>query len=188
MQLTRQPAVGIGKGLKLPVMPQKCRIYFFADDLLLLGKASIKHAKVMRNILEKFCGLTSQKVNLAKLKVWYSSNVSQTLIQTITQQFGVPSTPNLRMYLGVPIQHGRVTSKNFQYLKEKVRKKLEVWKSKLLSIFTRLLLIQFVCSMIRTYAMNTRKLLGKTMMALERMNRNFFWDDTKDYKSTHIVS
>lgn len=91
------------------------------------------------------------------------------------------------MYLRVLIHHGRVTSKQFQYLEENVQRKLRIWQSKLLSKSARLLLIQSVCSAIHAYVMNVSKLPGKTVVALKNINWNFFWGDIESHKSTHVI-
>lgn len=92
------------------------------------------------------------------------------------------------MYLGFPLISGRMSSQQFYYLEEKVRRKLGIWQSKLLSRAAKLLLIQSVCSTIPTYAMQVCKLPARTLAALEKIHRNFFWGDTEELKSTHVVS
>lgn len=47
---------------------------FFADDLLLFGRASFSQARVMDRILAKFCNISGQAVSRAKSRIWFSPN------------------------------------------------------------------------------------------------------------------
>lgn len=122
-----------------------------------------------------------------KSRVWYTPNTPLHLIQSITSQIGIPSTTNLGLYLGFPLSHGQLGSQQFQYLEEKVRSKLGLWQGKLLSWAARLILIQAVCAAILTYGMQVCKLLGRTLVALDKIHRNFLWGDLADRRSTHVV-
>lgn len=89
---------------------------FFADDLLLFGEASLGQARIMANVLSQFCGESGQQVNLTKSKVWFSPNTPPSLIQNIVNQFGIPATPELGMYLGMPLLHSRLKSGHLQHI------------------------------------------------------------------------
>lgn len=147
----------------------------FADDLLLFAEASNAQATIIHEVLHRFCKESGQKVNIAKSKVWYSSNTSRHLIHSISQHFGMITTTYLGKYLGLPLIHDRLRSQHFNYLVDKVHAKLGGWKGKLLSQAARLLLIQTVSATIPYYAMNVCHLPRRTLDALERANRNFLW-------------
>lgn len=116
MEFKRQLITTNGKASKYLEMLRGYHTYFFADDLLLFGEASVAQARVMERILHDFCHTTGQKVNLAKSRIWYSGNTTHTMIHAITQHFGIPATSNPRLYLGVPIVHGRMTGHHFQFI------------------------------------------------------------------------
>lgn len=77
------------------------------------------------------------------------------LRSTIRHNFGVQLTTKLGTYLGVPIIHGRVCKSTYQFVVDRVRKRLETWKMKSLSRATRLLLIQSMLLAIPIYIMQT---------------------------------
>lgn len=161
---------------------------FFADDLLLFGEASCKQAEVMQSVLDEFFQASGQKVNLTKSLVWYSSNSARSTISNITTQFGIPPTRDLGKYLGFPLVQGRVKSSAFQYIVDRVNQKLGGWQLKLLSWSARLLLIQSVTATILAYAMGVCKLPKKTLRDLDGINMRFFWGDSTEQVSTHIVA
>lgn len=169
MEFKRQLITTNGKASKYLEMLRGYHTCFFADDLLLFGKASVAQARVMERILQDFCYTTGQKVNLAKSRIWYSGNTTHTMIHAITQHFGIPATSNPRLYLGVPIVHGRMTGHYFQIIIDLVMKKLEKWQSKILSRAARLLLIQSVCLAIPAYVMNVCKLPVRVVAQLEKV-------------------
>ena len=49
---------------------------FYADDLVLFGKADEKNGQSIKDALDVFCELSRQKVNHGKSRVYFSPNVS----------------------------------------------------------------------------------------------------------------
>ena len=49
----------------------------FVDDLMLFAKANHKNCEAIIEVLNNFCNLASQKVNLRKSKILFSPNVSR---------------------------------------------------------------------------------------------------------------
>ena len=47
----------------------------FTDDLILFAEASISQIRVIRKVLERFCGASGQKVSLEKSLIFFSANV-----------------------------------------------------------------------------------------------------------------
>ena len=85
-------------------------------------------------------------------------------------------------YLGLPALVGREKKRNFIYLKERVWKKSQGWKEKLLSITGREVLIKAVIQAILTYTMSCFKLPKGLIKELEVLIRKFWWgynDDTR---------
>lgn len=80
----------------------------FADDLILFAEASIAHIKVIRQVLEKFCLASGQKVSLEKSKIFFSDNLSRDLSTQISAESGISSTCDLGKYLGMPILQRRI--------------------------------------------------------------------------------
>lgn len=160
----------------------------FADDLFLFGKATEKQARVMAGCLEEFCRVSGQKINTAKSLLYVSKNVETGLANRMSSLFGVPITPNLGTYLGMPVLHGRVCKSTYSYLVEKVKKRLASWKGRLLSRAARHILVQSVTSTIPLYAMQTSLLPMEITNQLELANRKFFWGDFGDTKKLHTIA
>lgn len=92
-------------------------------------------------------------MSASKSRIWYSPNTNRVLAMMLSMKVGMPCTTNLGMYLGIPLHHNRVRIRDYQYLLEKVRKKMDSWKWKQLLRGPKLLLIQTVTNTIALYAM-----------------------------------
>ena len=97
---------------------------FFADDLILFGKASLQQAIVMREALDLFCDLSGQQVSFPKSRIHCSRNVNGILAKKLEDVCGSPITQNLGNYLGVPLIHGRITRDTYNDIIVKTQKRL----------------------------------------------------------------
>uniref|UniRef100_A0A2N9G3W3 CCHC-type domain-containing protein n=1 Tax=Fagus sylvatica TaxID=28930 RepID=A0A2N9G3W3_FAGSY len=160
---------------------------FFADDLLLCTEASSNCCHTITRILEDFYLQSGQKVSLSKSKVFFSPNVN-TLRQHLCGILGVSSTPNLGKYLGFPLRSNGRSTRDFDFVVEKVQAKLSSWKAKLLSPVGRVILVQSVTSAIPTYYMQNVALPIRVCFNLDKLNKDFLWGSIDERKKMHMVS
>ena len=78
-------------------------------------------------------------------------------------------------YMGLPSFVGRKKKASFDYIKEKVWKKLQGWEEKLLSQAVREFFIKAELQAISTYSMNYFKLPLGLCNDLESLIRKFWW-------------
>ncbi|KAK0586532.1 hypothetical protein LWI29_008529 [Acer saccharum] len=161
---------------------------FFADDLILFGKATPQQAQLMRDCLDTFCDMSGQQVSFPKSSVYCSSNISSSYAKDLADLCGSPITNKLGSYLGVPLIHGRIRSDTYKVILEKTQKRLASWKSASLSFAGRCTLIKAVSSAIPVYAMQSIKLPSEISKNLDKINRNFLWGSTPEKKHVHLVS
>lgn len=93
---------------------------FFVDDLVIFNKADLKHARVLKDTLDMFCGFSGHKINALKTNIFFSKGVEDSIADTISSLFGFQQTENLKHYLGVPLFHQRVMNSTLQFVVEKV--------------------------------------------------------------------
>ena len=101
---------------------------------------------------------------------------------------GVSSTPNLGKYLGFPLRSNGRSTRDFDFVVEKVQAKLSSWKGKLLSPAGRVVLVQSVTSAIPAYYMQNVALPVRICTKLDKINRDFLWGSTVEKKKMHMVS
>ena len=95
------------------------------------------------------------------------------------------STPNLGKYLWFPLKHAGDRKHDFDFVLDRVKKKLAGWKANLLSMVGRVVLIHASSSTIPNYVMQYTPLLSKILKGIDRVNRNFLWGTTDHAKKMH---
>ena len=160
---------------------------FFADDLVLFAKTNMENCLVIREVLDEFCSQSEQTINEAKSMVFFSPNVDQSDREALSDILGFQSTPNLGKYLDFPIKHCGASNQDFNFVLDKVKKKLAGWKANLLSLAGRSVLIQASTSAIPAYVMQCNYLPGKILDGIDQVNRNFLWNSLTNKKSMHWV-
>jgi hypothetical protein len=148
----------------------------------------VKSCRTILIVLEDFCSHSGQKVNLSKSKVLFSPNVAPDVAARLSGILGVSSTQDIGKYLGFPLRSNGRNSRDFNFIVEKVQAKLTSWKSKLLSLAGRVVLIQSVTSSLPAYYMQNTALPSSICNELDRLNRNFLWGSSNERKKMHLVS
>ena len=122
----------------------KTRHLFFANDSLLFCNANGVECNKLKEILRTYESASGQKINNDKSSIFFSPNASQERKDEILGILGPMNDSSHTKYLGLPSIIGRSKSLIFVEIKEKVCKKLAGWKSKLLSLGGKEILIKAV--------------------------------------------
>lgn len=160
----------------------------FANDIVLFAEANVDQAHVIRNMLEDFCNNSGQKVNLGKSKVFFSKNVREDTAAMLSTELGIDQTKDLGPYLGTPMIHQRISKNTFNFMLEKMRKKLSSWKSNNLSFAGRLTLAQSCLASIPGYIMQNVSIPISVCNATESICKNFLWGSTESQRKSHLIS
>jgi hypothetical protein len=130
---------------------------------------------IISECLTEFCGASGAKVSVEKTRLLVSSNVHTNRAKELSNASGFGLTSDFGKYLGVPIIHARKKNALFEYIIDKVRKRLSSWKAKNLTFPGRITLTQSVLAALPTYAMQTTLLPQGVCNKLEQLVRNFIW-------------
>ncbi|KAG6729530.1 hypothetical protein I3842_01G032600 [Carya illinoinensis] len=76
----------------------------------------------------------------------------------------------------------------FEYLVEKVRKKIAGWKFRLLSQGGRLILVKHVLSSMSIHLMSVMNVPGSILSRINSLLANFLWGETKNKRKLHWMS
>ena len=158
---------------------------FFADVLVLFAKANQANCLVIREVLNEFCSKSGQSVSGAKSRVYFSPNVGRDDRESLRDILGFQSTPNLGKYLGIPLKHPGASANDFNFILDRVMQKMSGWKSNLLSLAGRAVLVKHVSSTIPNYVMQCNHLPGKIIDGIDRVNRNFLWGSSDTVRKMH---
>ena len=99
-------------------------LLFFADDLILFAKASEEGREVIKDVLDKFCAESGQKVSSDKSHMYFSKNVKADLKEKICSNLQIQATNDLGKYLGFPIRHKGAARNQFNFVAERFINKL----------------------------------------------------------------
>lgn len=87
----------------------------------------------------------------------------------------------------MPLLHKRLTKLHFAPLIQQIQQKMAGWKGKFLTIAGRTTLIKSVLSSIPSYLMQSMCLPKGTLTEIERICRNFLWNQHPDQKKLHMI-
>ncbi|GAU22350.1 hypothetical protein TSUD_106780 [Trifolium subterraneum] len=159
---------------------------FFADDVLLFAKATRSQTLNIASTLKRFADYSGLKVNTNKSKVFFSSTTRNGKISSIVASTGINRTLSLEKYLGIPMMHGRLKRRDFEFLEEKISKRLDSWQHNLLNKAGRMTLVKSVLNSILNYYMQIAWLPQTTCDFIDKMGRNFIWKGSSD-TGIHLV-
>ena len=159
----------------------------FADDLLIFGRVDETTSFTLRNILQEFCILSGQKINEGKSRLIFSPNTPEEHKNLFQETLNVRESDNLGLYLGLPLSHKRPRRKDVQFVVEKVRSKLALWKVNVLSRAGRVALIKSSMNSIAAYYMQVTQFPKKTLLELDSICNDFLWGGRDGQKKLHLI-
>lgn len=124
----------------------------FADDSFILTCASLEDCVVVQRILYVYTQASGQAINFHKSSIAFSANVELPLQEQLASFLGVQRVDRHDRYLGFPSFVGKNKRQTFSFIKEKVTKRLNGWKGKLLSSAGKELLVKVVTQALLAYA------------------------------------
>ena len=171
--ISRAAAQGDIRGYSLCRNSPRLTHLLFADDSLLFCRSTNQECQRILEILDTYEKCSGQKINKNKTTIFFSRSTSEDMRGQIKLALGVPEIKQYEKYLGLPSLVGRNKKASFNYIKERVWKKIQGWKEKLLSQAGREVLIKAVVQAIPTYTMSCFKLPLGLCSEIESFIRKF---------------
>jgi hypothetical protein len=158
------------------------------DDSLLLLKINDGSAQCLQNILSLYEDCSGQIINKEKASIMFSRNTNDAEKQELMASLDIGSEVRNEKYLGLPVYIGRSKSKTFAYLKDRVWKRIQGWKKKLISKAGKEILIKPVAQAIPTYAMSCFDLTKTLCDEIRAMVFRFWWAQMDRDNSLHWMA
>ena len=98
----------------------------FADDSLLFCRATIEECQWVLDILDVYGSCSRQQINWSKTTIFFSKSTTDVTRNQIKLALGVLEIIQYERYLGLPSLVGRNKKASFNYIKDRVWKKLQV--------------------------------------------------------------
>jgi hypothetical protein len=160
---------------------------FFADDVLLFGKATSTQARVIDEVLNNFRDISGLKISLEKSKFCTSLGVTRHTREIVARCTQIHATDRFEKYMGFKMFYGQVRKQDFAEVYDRVNTKLASWKSRLLKKPSRVVLANSVLSSLPSYHMQVYWLPQSVCDDLDKRIRRFIWKGVGD-TGMHLVS
>lgn len=178
--ITKAQQDGLIQGVSIATNAPAISNLLYANDNIIFCRA-----KTVMDILKHYQEISGQKINPDKSEMIFSPNISQTYKDPIQTHLPVKISDSIQKYLGMPTQFGRSKEQDFQFIMDKIWKKLKGWKEKCLSFEGRGVLIRAVAQAIPTYYMSYFLLPKGLCTKIEKAVCSFWWSTTGDKRKIH---
>jgi hypothetical protein len=145
----------------------------YADDTILIMKASQRELFTLKGLLESFSQSTGLRVNYKK-SCLVPLNLLPEKAQQLASIFGCKVETLPFTYLGLPMGTTKPKVDHFGFIMNKVERKLTA-TSNFLTHARRLQLVNSVLSSLPTYAMCTLQLPVSVLEYIDRARRHCLW-------------
>uniref|UniRef100_A0A803PRC4 Reverse transcriptase domain-containing protein n=1 Tax=Cannabis sativa TaxID=3483 RepID=A0A803PRC4_CANSA len=112
-------------GIKFGREGLKLSHLFFADDSFVFLEATPTECRCMKAILEEYSFLSGQQINLLKSELCVGRKINQTDGIMLAADLGVKLVDCHTKYLGLPATVGRRKKEVFEFIRSKIRDKLQ---------------------------------------------------------------
>jgi hypothetical protein len=130
--------------------------------------------------LQQYQNISGQKVSLDKSEKVSLDNLSVDNKRSFQDQLPINISHKINKYLGLPTQFGRSKVQDFNYIMERITKKLKGWKERNLSFAGRGVLIKAVVQAIPVYIMSCFLIPQEICNRIESVVRKFWWGSKGD--------
>lgn len=159
----------------------------FADDLLVFSNGKLDSIMALLDLLGKFCILSGEKLNPSKSQIIFSNGIDNISRDEICDITGFKATLLPITYLGVPLYKGRTLVCHFQYLRDRMQKRIMGWAKRLLSMGGRIEIVRSVLSAMSIHAMLTLPVPLTVIDSMVTIMSAFIWD-TNGESRRHWIS
>ncbi|XP_071723523.1 uncharacterized protein [Rutidosis leptorrhynchoides] len=159
----------------------------FADDSLVFFRATLADCQQFLQVLKWYKAAAGQEINFSKSNILFSKNVADDCRLELKQCLGVFNSLETNKYLGLPIVLGRNKNVSFDFLRNRLRRKLAGWKGKYLSKAGREVLVKAVLQALPTYVMSLFQLSDGLCHALEMFCARFLWGAKDGERKIHWI-
>uniref|UniRef100_A0A8I6XX79 Reverse transcriptase domain-containing protein n=1 Tax=Hordeum vulgare subsp. vulgare TaxID=112509 RepID=A0A8I6XX79_HORVV len=160
----------------------------FADDSLILLKATEDAILHLQNILKLDEECSGQTINVDKSAIMFSKNTKMDIRRKVLDHLGLTKETWNERYLGLSVFVGQSKTKTFAYLKDRMWQCIQGWLEKLLTKAGKEILIKACAQAIPVFAMSVFDLTKGLCEQMRTMICRFFCAQQEDDQKIHWLS
>ena len=122
----------------------------FMDDTMLMGMASVREAKAIKNMMDTFKQASGLEINKGKSQLFFFNTQSKNK-RNINRILGFTKGTLPSKYLGAPLLEGTATQRHWKELLDRMVSKLRNWRHRALKFPARLTLVKSVLQTLSSY-------------------------------------
>ncbi|XP_026458732.1 uncharacterized protein LOC113359284 [Papaver somniferum] len=161
---------------------------FFADDCLLFFQVDSSQMRHLQHLLHIFGQASGQVINMQKSTLFFGKHTSNAHKSCITSILGMKVVGLGDKYLGIPLLLHRSRHQNCQGITDNMYNKLQGWQSKIVNQTGRTTQVNSVLSTMGMYQMHVFKLPETTIQQMDRIQRNYWWNNYNNPHSQKFIS
>ncbi|KAK1286517.1 hypothetical protein QJS10_CPB20g01045 [Acorus calamus] len=163
------------------------KAYDHIDGIFSLSAPTVESIKGFHFILQCFELLSGLHINIAKSSL-IPINIEEEEAGMLAAALGCPVQRLPTRHLGMPLVRNKVKSGDWNSLTERMERRLDGWKGRLLSSGGRLTLLQAVVSSMPIFFLSTFRMPVGVEQRLESIRRRFLWSGAnKEVSKPHLV-
>jgi hypothetical protein len=145
----------------------------YADETIIFMDNDLEKTKNMKSLLCAFEQLSGLKINFYKSEL-FCYGAAKANQNEFEQIFGCNVGSFLLRYLGIPMHRRKLMNKDWKHVEERFQKRLSGWRSKMLSVGGRLVLINSVLSSLPMFMMSFFEIPRGVLKKLDYFRSQFF--------------
>ncbi|WKA02181.1 hypothetical protein VitviT2T_020399 [Vitis vinifera] len=158
---------------------------FLADDTIFFYEAKKKYLTHLSYTLFWFEAASRLRINLAKSEIFLVGEVEKVDVMAMELGCRVGSLPS---YLGLPLGAPNKALSVWDGMKERVKRRLTLWKRQYISKGGRITLIKSTMTSMPIYQIPLFRMPKLVARKLEKLQRVFLWGRGNLEKKTHLVN
>lgn len=136
--------IGQFQGIRIHNRDPSISHLFFADDTMFFFKASTEACQNIATVINRFCDISGQLLNLRKSFVKFSPNIPEGIQQQYKEILRMESATSLGTHLGIPLDIQDKKVWHFTPLLDRITTKIAQWSHMDLSQSAKLIIINSV--------------------------------------------
>ena len=157
----------------------------FADDSIFFTRADDTCVNALKSVLQIYSQGSGQKINLQKSSLYFGSHCPTEIKQKVMDSLNVHNESIHSSYLGMPTYVGQSKMNAFNFITEKVWKRVQGWSDRPLSRDGKEVMIKSVAQAIPTYIMSCFQLPDGICEKMRATVSNYWWGFEGGKKKMH---